>query len=138
MGTAVCELSWIVYLLGDFGVRVPTPIPFLCDNKAALHIVANPVFHERTKHLEIDCHLVRDKFREGPIAPSHVSSRDQLADIFTKPLVGPLFLPLVSKLALIDLDASPAWGGGVVGVLGSEQSVNCGEVLVQHLTPGIT
>ncbi|KAL0326887.1 UNVERIFIED_CONTAM: Retrovirus-related Pol polyprotein from transposon TNT 1-94 [Sesamum angustifolium] len=103
MGTTVCELTWIVYLLRDFGVQIPTPIPFLCDNQASLHIVANLVFHERTKHLEIDCYLVRDKFREGLIAPSHVSSRDQLADIFTKPLVGPLFLSLLSKLALIDL-----------------------------------
>ncbi|KAK4397129.1 Retrovirus-related Pol polyprotein from transposon RE1 [Sesamum angolense] len=114
MGITVCELAWIVYLLRDFGVQIPTPILFLCDSQAVLHIVANPVFHERTKHLEIDCHLVRDKFRERLIAPSHVSSRDQLADIFTKPLVVPLFLSLLSKLALIDFVANPACGGGVV------------------------
>ncbi|KAL0320491.1 UNVERIFIED_CONTAM: hypothetical protein Sradi_5310600 [Sesamum radiatum] len=113
MGTTVCELTWIVYLLPDFGVQIPTPIPFLCDNQAALHIVANPVFHERTKYLEIDCHLIRDKFREGLITPSHVSSRNQLADIFTKSLPGPLFHSLLSKLALVNIDARPACGGDV-------------------------
>ncbi|KAL0366649.1 UNVERIFIED_CONTAM: Retrovirus-related Pol polyprotein from transposon RE2 [Sesamum radiatum] len=49
MGTTVCELTWIFNLLQDLNITIPTPIPFLCDNRAALHIVANPVFHERTK-----------------------------------------------------------------------------------------
>ncbi|KAL0353607.1 UNVERIFIED_CONTAM: Retrovirus-related Pol polyprotein from transposon RE2 [Sesamum angustifolium] len=49
MASTVCELLWITYLLCDFGVSVSLPIPFWCDNQAALHITANPVFHERTK-----------------------------------------------------------------------------------------
>ncbi|KAL0329372.1 UNVERIFIED_CONTAM: Retrovirus-related Pol polyprotein from transposon RE2, partial [Sesamum radiatum] len=57
MASTVCELMWISYLLHDFLVPVQRPIPFWCDNKAVLHITANPVFHERTKHLDIDCHL---------------------------------------------------------------------------------
>ncbi|KAL2241039.1 UNVERIFIED_CONTAM: Retrovirus-related Pol polyprotein from transposon RE1 [Sesamum indicum] len=64
MATTTCEVTWLVYLLKNLGVEVKTPIPFYCDNKAALHITANPVFHERTKHLEIDCHVVRNKFKE--------------------------------------------------------------------------
>ncbi|KAL0377966.1 UNVERIFIED_CONTAM: Retrovirus-related Pol polyprotein from transposon RE2 [Sesamum radiatum] len=92
MGTTVCELTWIFNLLQDLNITIPTPIPFLCDNRAALHIVANPVFHERTKHLEIDCHLIRDKYKNGFIAPSHVPSKAQLADVFTKSLTSTLFL----------------------------------------------
>ncbi|KAL0428225.1 UNVERIFIED_CONTAM: Retrovirus-related Pol polyprotein from transposon RE2 [Sesamum latifolium] len=60
MTSIVCELLWISYILGDF-VTVSSPIPFHCDNKAAFHITENPVFHERTKHLDIDCHIVRDR-----------------------------------------------------------------------------
>ncbi|KAL0346303.1 UNVERIFIED_CONTAM: Retrovirus-related Pol polyprotein from transposon RE1 [Sesamum radiatum] len=73
MASTTCELVWVYNLLQDLQIQVPAPIPFLCDNQAALHIVANPVFHEHTKHLEIDCHLVRDKYKEGFLAPRHVA-----------------------------------------------------------------
>ncbi|KAK4407763.1 Retrovirus-related Pol polyprotein from transposon RE2 [Sesamum angolense] len=63
MASTVCELQYVSYILTDFRVIVATPIPFWCDNQAALGITANPVFHERTKHLDIDCHVVRDKSR---------------------------------------------------------------------------
>ncbi|KAL0377949.1 UNVERIFIED_CONTAM: hypothetical protein Sradi_3100400 [Sesamum radiatum] len=111
MGATVCELQWISYLLHDFGIPVSTPIPMFCDNRAALHIMANPVFHEWTKHLDIDCHIVRNQYKLGFVAPSFVRSREQLADIFTKSLSGPLFLTLLSKLALFTLAPSPACGG---------------------------
>ncbi|KAL0288552.1 UNVERIFIED_CONTAM: Retrovirus-related Pol polyprotein from transposon RE1 [Sesamum angustifolium] len=65
MAAAVCKLRWFSYLLIDSGVNVRTPISFYCDNKAALHSMANPVFHEQTKHIEIDCHIVRDAYKEG-------------------------------------------------------------------------
>ncbi|KAL0297014.1 UNVERIFIED_CONTAM: Retrovirus-related Pol polyprotein from transposon RE1 [Sesamum radiatum] len=84
MGAAVCELLWLSYLLHALHIPFSTPVPFWCDNQAAIHITANPVFHERTKHLDIDCHLVRDQFKSGFIKPSHVPGRDQLADLFTK------------------------------------------------------
>ncbi|KAK4383077.1 hypothetical protein Sango_2811500 [Sesamum angolense] len=103
MAVTVCELQWITYLLRDFQVAVCDPIPFWCDNLAALHITANPVFHECTKHLDIDCHFVRDKYKEGFILPSHVSSHVQLADVFTKVFPVRYFAELTSKLGLIDL-----------------------------------
>ncbi|CAM8999786.1 unnamed protein product [Rhodiola kirilowii] len=59
MAQTTCELVWLHGLLRDLHITVPTPIAIYCDNNAALHIAKNPVYHERTKHVEVDCHLVR-------------------------------------------------------------------------------
>ncbi|KAL0411792.1 UNVERIFIED_CONTAM: Retrovirus-related Pol polyprotein from transposon RE1 [Sesamum latifolium] len=107
MGATACEITWIFNLLSDFKVQVSTHIPFLCDNQAALHTMVIPVFQERTKHLEIDCHLVRDKYKQGFLTPQHVSSRRQFADVFMKALTRPAFLNVVSKLGLVDMLPTP-------------------------------
>ncbi|XP_043721119.1 uncharacterized mitochondrial protein AtMg00810-like [Telopea speciosissima] len=60
MAVATCELIWLTYLLRDIGLPHRPLVPLYCDNQAALHIAANLVFYERTKHIEIDCHLVRE------------------------------------------------------------------------------
>ncbi|BBH08397.1 wall-associated kinase 2, partial [Prunus dulcis] len=63
MAMATCELQWLRYLLYDLGLSHTTPSLLYCDNQAALYIAANPVYHERTKHIEIDCHVVREKIQ---------------------------------------------------------------------------
>ncbi|KAL2253435.1 UNVERIFIED_CONTAM: Retrovirus-related Pol polyprotein from transposon RE1 [Sesamum indicum] len=113
MTAATCELKWISFLLRDFGIALDGPIPFHCDNQAALHIMANPVFHERTKHLDIDCHIVRNCYKEGFLDPIFVRSREQLADLFTKSLSSSQFSSLVCKLGLFMGFPSPTCGGSV-------------------------
>ena len=110
MALACCEVVWIVALLRDFGVEVNQPVPLYCDSQAAVHISSNPVFHERTKHIEVDCHTVRDKIIEGVIRTVHVSNTIQLADIFTKPLAATPFQNLLSKMDFTTV-YSPSCGG---------------------------
>ncbi|KAL2240897.1 UNVERIFIED_CONTAM: Retrovirus-related Pol polyprotein from transposon RE1 [Sesamum indicum] len=100
IASTVCELLWISYVLHGLHVSVPLPISFWCDNNAALHITANPVFHERTKHLYIDCHIVRDQFKLGFISPSHIRGSYQVVDLFTKSLPAPIFGHFLYKLGL--------------------------------------
>ncbi|XP_042031293.1 uncharacterized mitochondrial protein AtMg00810-like [Salvia splendens] len=98
MALACCEVVWIVALLKDFGLEVKKPVPLYCDSQAAVHISTNPVFHERTKHIEIDCHTVRDKILEGVIKAIHVHNNLQHADIFIKPLATAPFNNLLFKM----------------------------------------
>ena len=105
MATTACELTWLRTLLRDLTVSVASSAHLYCDNRAAIHIAANPVYHERTKHIEIDCHFIRDCIKAGTISTSHVPSPSQLADIFTKALGSHQFSFLVSKLGIRNLYA---------------------------------
>ncbi|RVW47921.1 Retrovirus-related Pol polyprotein from transposon RE2 [Vitis vinifera] len=105
MALATCELIWLRHLLQELRFGKDEQMKLICDNQAALHIVSNPVFHERTKHIEVDCHFIREKIASGCVATSFVNSNDQLADIFTKSLRGPRIKYICNKLGAYDVYA---------------------------------
>lgn len=97
MANVVSEIRWLQTLLHE--LHQPShPANLHCDNQAALHISNNPVFHKRTKHVEIDCHFVREKIQEGKLRTTFVPSTEQIADIFIKSLLPSSFASLTSKL----------------------------------------
>ncbi|KAM2140366.1 hypothetical protein ACFX1Q_006779 [Malus domestica] len=103
MASTACELIWLKGLLCDLGVFNHQSMSLLCDNQAAMHIASNPVFHERTKHIEVDCHYVRTQIQSQVIQTHFVRSSDQLADLFTKSLASHQFQLLLGKLGSINL-----------------------------------
>ena len=105
MALATCELIWLKQLLMELKFKDSRLMQLICDHQVALHIAFNPVFHERTKHIEIDCHFVRHKLISGKISTSFVSSNDQLADLLTKALRGLRLVYICTKLGTCDIYA---------------------------------
>ena len=86
MALTTCEVVWLSQLLKELGIKSTAPVTLKCDNQAALAIAVNPVHHERTKHVEVDCHFIRDKVNQNVIKPEYVPTTLQVADILTKSL----------------------------------------------------
>ncbi|GJX46219.1 putative RNA-directed DNA polymerase, partial [Tanacetum coccineum] len=103
MASVTCEVMWLVNLFRDLKIDVTKPIAIFCDNKAALQIASNPVFHDKTKHFEIDLHFIRDKIIEGVIKPLKIESANQLAGIFTKGLTAEQHSYLLEGFGLISM-----------------------------------
>jgi len=80
------------------------------DNRSTLQIASNQDFHERTKHIKIDYHIVREKVQNGTIKLLPINTKDQHADIFTKALAPSTFHGLLSKLGMLNIHAQLAEG----------------------------
>ncbi|MFS8002612.1 putative RNA-directed DNA polymerase [Helianthus anomalus] len=94
----VAELTWLEALLKELHVTTTSAPILWCDNLGATYLSANPVFHARTKHVEIDFHFVREKVAQRKLLVQFIKTDDQIADVFTKPLSSQRFFLLRSKL----------------------------------------
>jgi hypothetical protein len=95
------QLLWIRQTLRDYGYKL-IKVPLLCDNESAIRMADNPVEHSCTKHIDIRYHFLRDHQQTRDIEIAYVNTKDQLADIFTKPLDEKTFNKLRKELNILD------------------------------------
>ena len=81
---AACEVAWLQKLLVDLGQSVHDAVVIYCDNISSIMLANNPVYHARTKHIEVHHHFVREKVLAGEVDLVYVSTKEQVADVFTK------------------------------------------------------
>ena len=91
LANAIAEIIWVESLLNELGIKQHRVSCLWCDNLGATYLSANPVFHGRIKHIEIDYHFVRERVAEKKLDIRFIPSRDQVADGFTKALPVKLF-----------------------------------------------
>ncbi|WJZ83191.1 hypothetical protein VitviT2T_002894 [Vitis vinifera] len=86
MAHTAAELTWMSFILNDLHIPLASTPTLYCDNTSALHMTINPVFHARSKHIELDYHFVRERVALGLLVTQHISIEKQVADLFTKPM----------------------------------------------------
>jgi hypothetical protein len=106
MAITAAELHWIRMLFKEMNILLSVPPTLWVDNLGALALAFNPVFHARTKHVELDYHFIREKIVNHDLTACYISTIDQLAYIFTKGLTTPRFLLLWDKLKVSPLPMS--------------------------------
>jgi len=101
--TTCCEVQWLSYLIEDLYLVTSNNASLFCDSQSARHIAHNNSFHERTKLIDIDCHVVREKLKQGLFQLLPISSENQPADLLTKALDKERFHKLLSKLDVCNI-----------------------------------
>ncbi|GKV09732.1 hypothetical protein SLEP1_g21188 [Rubroshorea leprosula] len=119
MASTTAEITWLANLLHDIGMALNNAPILLYDNLSAIYMTINPVFHSRTKHVEIDYHFVREKVALGHLITQFGNSTSQLANIFIKPLTRDSFHRLRNKLGLASLPLPNLRGSNKVSTYNS-------------------
>ncbi|PON63855.1 hypothetical protein PanWU01x14_128320, partial [Parasponia andersonii] len=96
----ICELLWLKIILEDLKITWEGPMKLHCNNKSAVNIAHNPMQHDRTKHVEVDRHFIKEKLESGLICTPFVSSKKQLADVLIKGLNGSVYQSVITKLGM--------------------------------------
>jgi hypothetical protein len=101
--TTACQGVWLGRLLGDLLGSAPLVANLLVDNKSAIQLCKNPVYHDRSKHIDTRYHYIRDCIEDGTVTVEYIGTEDQLADILTKALGRVQFQNLRERIGVINL-----------------------------------
>ena len=96
--TCCTQILWMIQTLVDLKVTYTHPIPIHCDNTSAISVSKNPVLHSKTKHIPIKYHFLREQVSNRIVQLNYIPTKEQIADIFTKPLAATPFEYLRQKL----------------------------------------
>ena len=103
MAHGMCEGIWLIRVLLELRILVEKSMKMFCDNQATISIAKNPIHHDRTKHVEIDRHFIKEKVEEGIIKLTYIPTSLQTADILAKALPRTNCEDLSSKLGMINI-----------------------------------
>jgi histone deacetylase 1/2 len=113
LANATAQLIWVQSLLAELRIVQTQPPVLWCDNIGATYLSSNPVFHARTKHIEVDFHFVHERVAKSQLQIQFISSKDQVADIFTKPLTLPLYEHCKHNLNFVSVEIELRLSEGV-------------------------
>ncbi|RDY01846.1 Copia protein, partial [Mucuna pruriens] len=100
---SICEGLWMKIILDDLKVKYEGHIKLFCDNNSTISIAHNIIQDDKTKHIEIDRHFIKEKLNSGPVVTAHVPTKLQVVDVFTKGLPTARFQEVNGKLRMIDI-----------------------------------
>ena len=103
LALGICEGMWLTRICNELRIPIESSMKVLCDNQSTISIAKNPMHHEKTKHVEIDRHFIKEKIEENIVGLSHIPTGHQTTDILTKSLARKPFDHLVSKLRLFNI-----------------------------------
>jgi len=103
MAHGICERLWVKMILSDLRITLEEPIHMFSDNQATISIAKNPVHHDRTKHIEIDRHFIKEKIDYGLLKLDYIPTNQQAVDILTKALPRDRFEKLSNNLGMINI-----------------------------------
>ena len=99
---ACCEAVWLRKLFSELFGHVLDTTVILCDNQSGIRMTENPVLHDRSKHIDIRYHFIRDMVQRGTVRLDHIGTDEQVADILTKPLGKVKFLTFRERLGIVE------------------------------------
>lgn len=109
IANTVAEIVWLISLLAELGITSSFLLMMYCDNLTTTYFTTNPILHDRTKHVKVDHHFIKEKIHDKILGVEHVPAEEQISDIFTKPLNSQLFTSFKIKLNVLPRPLS-FWG----------------------------